>query len=237
MSTHDETSEFEIRPPRETENYKLPVPGDAGPADYVTDTGNLADAVDALAAMFFPGDFRLTASRRDRPGWLICDGREIRRDLYVPLFDEIGEDWGPGDGELTFNIPDLRSRTLIAAGQGAGLTARILGQLLGVEAHAISVAEMAHHAHGVADPSHAHSIADPGHAHTLAHGGQIWGDAHRPFAFSGQDIPIGGTWVAPAGTSIGIHAAFSGIGIYGEGGGGAHPNMQPSAVVNVFIKT
>lgn len=35
-----------LRPARVTDNYGLPVPGDAGPADYVTDTGALADAID-----------------------------------------------------------------------------------------------------------------------------------------------------------------------------------------------
>jgi hypothetical protein len=36
----------DLRPARTTDNYGLPVPGDAGPADYVSDTGALADAVD-----------------------------------------------------------------------------------------------------------------------------------------------------------------------------------------------
>jgi hypothetical protein len=36
----------DLRPARTTRHYGLPVPGDAGPADYVADTGALADAVD-----------------------------------------------------------------------------------------------------------------------------------------------------------------------------------------------
>lgn len=40
----------DLRPPRETANYGLPIPGDVAPADYVTDTGDLADAIDL--AMF-----------------------------------------------------------------------------------------------------------------------------------------------------------------------------------------
>ena len=40
----------ELRPARTTPRLQLPVPGDAAPADYVSDTGALADAVDARAA-------------------------------------------------------------------------------------------------------------------------------------------------------------------------------------------
>jgi hypothetical protein len=36
----------DLRPPRTTQRFGLPIPGDAGPADYVTATGALADAVD-----------------------------------------------------------------------------------------------------------------------------------------------------------------------------------------------
>ena len=40
-------------------------------------------------------------------GYLICDGREISRDIYANLFSEIGVDFGYGDNITTFNLPKL----------------------------------------------------------------------------------------------------------------------------------
>lgn len=37
--------------------------------------------------------------------WLLCDGREISRYTYSRLFQAVGETWGPGDGQSTFNVP------------------------------------------------------------------------------------------------------------------------------------
>ena len=41
------------------------------------------------------------------PDWLPCDGREIRRDHNPKLFHLFGEHFGRGDGETTFNLPNL----------------------------------------------------------------------------------------------------------------------------------
>lgn len=41
-------------------------------------------------------------------GWLLCDGSEVSRVNYSKLFDVIGTAYGSGDGETTFNLPDLR---------------------------------------------------------------------------------------------------------------------------------
>lgn len=41
-------------------------------------------------------------------GWLPCDGRAYKRWDYPYLFARIGLAWGEGDGETTFNVPDLR---------------------------------------------------------------------------------------------------------------------------------
>lgn len=42
------------------------------------------------------------------PGYLYCDGSEVSRQAYDKLFAVIGTTWGEGDGENTFNLPDLR---------------------------------------------------------------------------------------------------------------------------------
>ena len=41
-------------------------------------------------------------------GWLLCDGSAISRVTYSRLYNKIGITYGDGDGNSTFNIPDLR---------------------------------------------------------------------------------------------------------------------------------
>jgi hypothetical protein len=41
------------------------------------------------------------------PNYLFCNGAELPRASYIPLFDAIGTYYGDGDGSTTFNIPLL----------------------------------------------------------------------------------------------------------------------------------
>src|SRR5262245_17975390 len=74
--------------------------------------------------------------------YLLCDGAAVSRLTYPDLFTVIGVTWGQGDGVVTFNVPDLRGRAPIGAGQGTGLTNRPFVQPAGSEA-------LRAHAHGV----------------------------------------------------------------------------------------
>ncbi len=89
-------------------------------------------------------------------GWLICDGRPVSRTDYKSLFAVIGTVYGAGDGAGTFNLPDLRGRTVVGLDNMGGgsanvitdLAGRTLGGKFGEEAHRLTVAEMPSHAHG-----------------------------------------------------------------------------------------
>ncbi len=50
-------------------------------------------------------------------GYLLCDGQAVSRADYPALFAAIGESFGAGDGESSFNLPDLRGRTLWGASE------------------------------------------------------------------------------------------------------------------------
>lgn len=80
-------------------------------------------------------------------GWLLCDGSPVSRVDYAPLFAVIGTIYGEGDQVNTFNLPDLRGRTIIGTGGGTGLSMRTLGQKGGEEQHTLTVAEMPAHTH------------------------------------------------------------------------------------------
>jgi microcystin-dependent protein len=80
-------------------------------------------------------------------GWLLCDGSAVSRTTYAALFTAISTAHGAGDGSTTFNLPDMRGRAPIGAGNGSGLSARTLGGKVGAETHSLSVSEMPAHTH------------------------------------------------------------------------------------------
>lgn len=45
-------------------------------------------------------------------GFELCRGQEISRTTFANLFAIIGEKFGVGDGSTTFNVPDIRSRSI-----------------------------------------------------------------------------------------------------------------------------
>ena len=54
-------------------------------------------------------------------GWLLCDGREVLRDVFADLFNMLGTSFGSGDGKTTFNLPDLRGEFIRGLDQGRGI--------------------------------------------------------------------------------------------------------------------
>jgi microcystin-dependent protein len=85
---------------------------------------------------------------KDLPsGWASCDGKALLRSEYPQLFSIIGINYGAGDGTNSFNLPDLRGRTIITSGQGNGLSYYKPGLMGGEESHTLSVDEMPAHQH------------------------------------------------------------------------------------------
>jgi microcystin-dependent protein/type II secretory pathway pseudopilin PulG len=89
-------------------------------------------------------------------GWLLCAGQVVARADYPGLFAVIGTTYGAGNGSTTFQLPDLRGRTVVgldnmgtgAAGVIDDPLADIPGGRFGTSAHTLSVAEMPAHTHG-----------------------------------------------------------------------------------------
>ena len=48
-------------------------------------------------------------------GFLLCDGSEVSRTDYPYLFDVIGTTYGEGDGNTTFNLPNLQDKFIEGA--------------------------------------------------------------------------------------------------------------------------
>lgn len=78
-------------------------------------------------------------------GFLECDGSNHLRTDYPELYALLDTAFiVDADNFIT---PDLRGRTVIGAGSGAGLTPRSVGATGGEEAHTLTVSELASHQH------------------------------------------------------------------------------------------
>jgi microcystin-dependent protein len=81
------------------------------------------------------------------PNILPCDGSEYLREDFPLLYDVLDSAFIVDADH--FVVPDLRGRTIIGAGNGAGLTPRSVASQGGEETHQLTQGEM---------PSHSHSI-------------------------------------------------------------------------------
>lgn len=82
-------------------------------------------------------------------GVLACDGSIYDRVDYPNLYAALDTVFIL-DAD-SFRVPDLRGRTVIGAGAGAGLTTRAAGDTGGEETHILLISELAIHVHSVAD--------------------------------------------------------------------------------------
>ena len=80
--------------------------------------------------------------------WLICDGSAISRTDYSELFNVIGTEFGEGDGSTTFNLPNIKGRTIVGLDPDDEDFNKI-GKTLGEKAHKLTVLEMPEHLHDI----------------------------------------------------------------------------------------
>ena len=79
-------------------------------------------------------------------GWASCDGQLLPISQNTALFSLLGTNYG-GDGKSTFALPDLRDSCAVDAGQGQGLSERVLGEQSGVESVTLLQSELPAHTH------------------------------------------------------------------------------------------
>jgi microcystin-dependent protein len=77
--------------------------------NQLDDTRNqLSDIRDKVGASAPAGAIVFFTSNTAPTGWLKANGSEVSRTMYTDLFAAIGTTFGSGDGDKTFNLPDLR---------------------------------------------------------------------------------------------------------------------------------
>jgi len=158
----------------------------------------------------FVGEIRMFGGSFAPAGWMFCDGTPLPISENEVLFQLIGTTYG-GDGEETFNLPDLRSRVPIHMGQGPGLPSSYqLGENGGVESVTLNINQI---------PSHTHVPMGSNTGSSETPTNNFWGNT------------ITGKPYGAAPTTVVMNAAT----ITGTGGSQSHDNMIPFLAINYII--
>ena len=94
----------------------------------------------------YVGEIRMFAGNFAPNGWMFCEGQAMPISENEVLFQLIGTTYG-GDGESTFNLPNLASRVPIHMGTGPDGTTYQLGEMAGTEQETLTVQQIPIHTH------------------------------------------------------------------------------------------
>lgn len=155
------------------------------------------------------GEIRLFAGNFAPAGWMFCDGTTLPISENETLFNLIGTTYG-GDGQNTFNLPDLRGRVPFHFGQGSGLSSYALAESGGVETVTLTTQQIPVHNH-IPNGSNAGAGDSPTNSY---------------WANTATGKPFG----APP-TTVTMNAQT----IAATGGSQPHDNMHPFLCVNYII--
>ena len=189
----------------------------------------------ASALLVPPGSVSAYAGVSVPGGWLHCDGSAIDRTIYADLFAAIGTTFGAGDGETTFNIPNLRGRNIIGL-NSSETDFDALGETGGAKRHTLTIAELPEHNHGVIDPGHAHGVTDPGHAHSYVN--QVGDQSVNTLTTqsdAADQVDYGQTTSTNT-TGVTVNTATTGITTMLTGGNQSHNILDPYMALRYIIK-
>ena len=151
------------------------------------------------------GEVRMFAGNFAPAGWMFCQGQTIPISENEALFQLIGTTYG-GDGEQTFNLPNLASR--VPVHQGSGF---VIGQTGGVEEVTLNIQQITAHTHAMLATSSVSNQTSP---------------ANNVVAQSST----GKLYVEDTPT-----ANLANLAVGMAGGGQPHSNLQPYLCINFII--
>lgn len=150
------------------------------------------------------GEVRIFGGNFAPQGWAFCDGQLLAISQNDALFTLIGTTYG-GDGQTTFGLPNLISRTPVSQGSSF-----VMGQLGGQETVTLTAPELPSHTHAVHASDASASSTDPV--------GNLWASwADTPYSTSPPSTTMDPAGVAPS------------------GGGAPHENRPPALGLSFII--
>lgn len=164
----------------------------------------------------YVGEIRMFAGNFAPAGWMFCEGQTLPISENETLFQLIGTTYG-GDGESTFNLPNLASRVPIHMGTGPDGTTYQIGEMAGTEQETLTIQQIPVHSHALLASASPGSVAGPTGSVLAAPSAPA--SVANPVVF-GADTP-----------TVALNAAS----LTPVGGSQPHENMQPFLCVNYII--
>lgn len=158
----------------------------------------------------YVGEIRIFAGNFAPAGWMNCEGDLLPISEYETLFQLIGTTYG-GDGESTFQLPNLSARVPLHMGSGPGLSPRIVGETGGTPEVTLTRDQLGGHTHALLGSVDGGASPNPAGA-VLARGSNV-----QVYVASTSDSTL------PAGTLGPV------------GGSQPHDNTQPVLAIRYII--
>lgn len=148
-------------------------------------------------------------------GWAFCNGAVLPIAQNTALFSLLGTQFG-GNGQTTFQLPNLVARTAVNQGRGPGLTARTIGETFGESEVTLQTSQI---------PAHNHllTVFRPADASKLS---------GTPAAGNALGVPVK---AAPFAANAQPNAPFAATSIAANAGSQPHENRQPFLAMNYCI--
>lgn len=159
----------------------------------------------------YVGEVRLVGFNFAPAGWQQCQGQQLSISNNDTLFNLIGTTYG-GNGQSTFNLPDLRGRIPVHQGTNGFGSTYVIGQIAGSESVTINSNTY---------PSHNHTLSASGNQSSPKNpGGNVLGQLTS--AYSNQ---------APSSAAVMSNAVLG----MSPGSSLPHDNLQPFLVLTWVI--
>lgn len=165
-------------------------------------------------------------------GWAFCQGQTLSISQYSALFSLLGTVYG-GNGQTTFNLPNLQGRVPVGAGQSPGTSSYTLGEMAGTETVTLTSAQMPAHTHAATATATA-SLPASNAAATLATpaADSVLAAANGASGRTPVDVKI----YAPAPGSVNIPLTSAAtVNVQANGGNQPFSILQPFTVINYII--
>ena len=156
------------------------------------------------------GEIRMFAGNFAPQGWALCNGQSMPISENDALFTLIGTTYG-GDGEETFNLPNLQSRVPVHQGTGPGGGTFQLGEQAGVESVTLTQQQIPAHGHPIVGTTNIATATGPG-GNVLAQS-----SVAKMYIQDSPDTNLAATSVTP------------------DGGSQPHENLQPYLSITFII--
>jgi microcystin-dependent protein len=129
-------------------------------------------------------------------GWMFCEGAQLAIAENDVLFQLIGTTYG-GDGQETFNLPNLASRVPIHMGTSPSGTTYQLGEMAGTEQETLTVQQIPIHTHTLVATNNAGTQNQPNNmllAQSPTQNAFPYGTDNPPATLSANTVsPVGGS--------------------------------------------